>query len=153
MENRCLPNHLCCEDEKFIIEQQDTSKSLCDSDGISPNSNCNRFIEESYGYPIQNTITSFVSSNNTSTVGLRNHTPPRKVFHKMSVDQYPKSGIQCTKGSKNHPDVQHTQDICFSESRPDIFPDDMIQSGVEGISKMSSNSLNLSPSTGCERLL
>ena len=153
MENRCLPNHLCCEDEKFIIEQQDTSKSLCDSDGISPNSSCNRFIEESYGYPIQNTITSFVSSNNTSTVGLRNHTPPRKAFHKMSLDHYPKSGIECTKGSKNHPDEQYTDDICFSESRPDIFPDDMIESGVERISKMSSKSLNLSPSTGCERLL
>ena len=144
-------NHTCCNNGQHTSERPSISKSLSDLDGTLHKSSCGNFIEESYGNPLQNTVTSFVFSKcdpNTST----KYTTPRRAFHKMNVDNYLEDAEERQRGSQHYLDDLKS-DACYSELHQNIFPKSETLSEMEGISKCSSNSHSLSPITGCERLL
>ena len=144
-------NHICCTNGKYTAERPSISKSLSDLDGTLLKRGCDSFVEESYGNPMQNTITSFVVPKNHNSMKNTKHDKPRRAFHKMNLDSYDDKTM-CRRDSQHYSDDLKS-DASYSEPHHTVFPKSETLSEMEGISKCSSKSMSMSPITGCERLL
>ena len=146
-------NSTCYSIDEYMTDRQSISKSLTELDGPIPIRGSNSYIEESYGNPIQNTITSFVFSKdkNSST----KYSAPRKAYHKVHLDRNPSTSSLVRRHSQHHSeDLKRVTK--YSDARTSIFPKSETLTDLEGTSRCSSKSVkshSLSPMTGCERLL
>ena len=146
-------NSMCYSIEEYVQDRPSISKSLSELDGPMHETGSNSYIEESYGNPIQNTITSFVFSKDKTSSTKYN--APRKAYHKVHIDHNPSNNVSIRRSSQHHSnDLERIPS--YSDARTNIFPKSETMSDLGVTSRCSSKSLkshSLSPMTGCERLL
>ena len=154
LQSNCYKdNSTCYNIEEYVTDRSHFSRSLSELDGAMPKEGSSSYVEESYGDPIQNTITSFVFTKEPSY--STKYTAPRKAYHKVHVDHHPSNS-----GTIQRSIQYHSDDIksipSYSEVRTNMIPKSETLSDLEGSARCSSKSIkshSLSPVTGCERLL